>query len=269
MIGGFNKKGISAVVATVLIILITVAAVTIVWTAIIPLISNKIQEETLCQSAVSSVSIGDVCIGAEKKVEMGSYSLNQKANRDAGVTEIYKGASTDSYSVRYLNNTNITLNGVSAVVEILKGTSKSYSSGQKVTYLNDATVEYLSPTSVELQWIEQRMHLQIKRQVGDFELSDIQLFLKIGDKSTDGIYFLKDLPEEVKPSDIPSENQEREVKFKIPGGLGLIKSGGKIISLIEEISIAPVVKIGNTQKTCEISSKKEILVCSSAYSALL
>ena len=36
-----NKKGISAIVATVLIILITVAAVTIIWAAIIPMIPGK------------------------------------------------------------------------------------------------------------------------------------------------------------------------------------------------------------------------------------
>ena len=37
-----NKRGISAIVATVLIILITVAAVTIIWVAIIPMINNMI-----------------------------------------------------------------------------------------------------------------------------------------------------------------------------------------------------------------------------------
>lgn len=37
----FNKGGISAIVATVLIILITVAAITIIWVAIIPMIQNS------------------------------------------------------------------------------------------------------------------------------------------------------------------------------------------------------------------------------------
>lgn len=37
---GTRKKGISAIIATVLIILVTVAAVTIIWTQIIPMISN-------------------------------------------------------------------------------------------------------------------------------------------------------------------------------------------------------------------------------------
>jgi flagellin-like protein len=52
-----NKKGISAIVATVLIILITVAAVTIIWAAIIPMISNQLDKGTLCLDAVSQVII--------------------------------------------------------------------------------------------------------------------------------------------------------------------------------------------------------------------
>ena len=52
-----NNRGISAVVATVLIILITVAAVTIIWAAIIPMIKNNL-DTTVCLDAVSQVSIG-------------------------------------------------------------------------------------------------------------------------------------------------------------------------------------------------------------------
>ena len=46
-----NKKGISAIVATVLIILITVAAVTIIWTAIIPMITNMLESVPGCLDA--------------------------------------------------------------------------------------------------------------------------------------------------------------------------------------------------------------------------
>jgi flagellin-like protein len=53
-----NKKGISAVVATVLIILITVAAVTIIWAAVIPMIKDQTTGGTVCLDAVSQVSIG-------------------------------------------------------------------------------------------------------------------------------------------------------------------------------------------------------------------
>jgi len=58
--GYFNvmkKKGISAVVATVLIILITVAAVTIIWASIIPMITDKLESSTVCLDAVSQIQL--------------------------------------------------------------------------------------------------------------------------------------------------------------------------------------------------------------------
>ena len=62
-----NKRGISAIVATVLIILITVAAVTIIWAAIIPLVSNQLEKGSACLDATSQLTIVDqgfTCGGA-------------------------------------------------------------------------------------------------------------------------------------------------------------------------------------------------------------
>lgn len=53
-----NKKGISAVVATVLIILITVAAVTIIWAAVIPMIKDNLTSSDECLTAQAQVSLG-------------------------------------------------------------------------------------------------------------------------------------------------------------------------------------------------------------------
>ena len=54
---GMNKRGISAIVATVLIILITVAAVTIIWAAIIPMISDQLGRAQECTSALSQLTV--------------------------------------------------------------------------------------------------------------------------------------------------------------------------------------------------------------------
>ena len=73
-----NKKGISAIVATVLIILITVAAVTIIWAAIIPMISNQLDKGTLCLDAVSQVVIenqGYTCYNANDGSGNGNASI--------------------------------------------------------------------------------------------------------------------------------------------------------------------------------------------------
>ena len=52
-----NKKGISAIVATVLIILITVAAVTIIWAAIIPMITENIGGATECVTPSAALTV--------------------------------------------------------------------------------------------------------------------------------------------------------------------------------------------------------------------
>ena len=63
-----EKRGISAIVATVLIILITVAAVTIIWVAIIPMISDKFAFSDL-EGRVSIVTSGGYTVyDADKKV---------------------------------------------------------------------------------------------------------------------------------------------------------------------------------------------------------
>lgn len=65
-----TKKGISAVVATVLMILITVAAVTIIWAAIIPMINNQLDKGKACFDAISQVSLPDQgysCVSSDGK----------------------------------------------------------------------------------------------------------------------------------------------------------------------------------------------------------
>jgi len=69
-----NKKGISAIVATVLIILITVAAVTIIWAAIIPMIQDQIGGSQECLAASSAVLVDPEysCVNAESITENGA-----------------------------------------------------------------------------------------------------------------------------------------------------------------------------------------------------
>jgi cytochrome c biogenesis factor len=64
-----DKRGISAVVATVLIILITVAAVTIIWAAVIPLVSKQIDRGTVCLDAVSQLRVVEEGYTCYKKVQ--------------------------------------------------------------------------------------------------------------------------------------------------------------------------------------------------------
>ena len=92
-----NKNGISAVVATVLIILITVAAVTIIWAAIIPMVKTNLDEATFCSSALTSLNIvsgGYTCFDKPGKVvkvqvehgakEIGLIGIQVLISDDAG-----------------------------------------------------------------------------------------------------------------------------------------------------------------------------------------
>ena len=56
---GIQKRGISAIVATVLIILITVAAVTILWAAVIPLVRDNLESGTVCLDASTGLTLSD------------------------------------------------------------------------------------------------------------------------------------------------------------------------------------------------------------------
>ncbi len=77
---GIHKRGISAVVATVLIILITVAAVTIIWAAIIPMINDQLSKGTICLDAVSQLTVEDkgyTCIdGNDLNLQIGHGSTD-------------------------------------------------------------------------------------------------------------------------------------------------------------------------------------------------
>jgi len=97
-----NKKGISAVVATVLIILITIAAVTIIWAAIIPMINDQLARGTVCLDATSALSIqnkGYTCnnpgIDVDVQVAYGSQNVDLAGiqilvSDDLGDTTAYK-----------------------------------------------------------------------------------------------------------------------------------------------------------------------------------
>lgn len=97
-----DKKGISAIVATVMIILITVAAVAIVWTAVVPMIQNQLEAGTICLDAsqLTLANKGYTCIensGGDVSIQV------QRGAKDFDLTDIQvlvsAGGSTNSYSV--------------------------------------------------------------------------------------------------------------------------------------------------------------------------
>ena len=90
-----NKKAVSAVVATVLIILITVAAVTIIWTAVIPMIRKTTQGGTLCFDAQAGVSLssqgGYTCVYNDTLTTWAVKFQISRGNEDFTLSDIKVG----------------------------------------------------------------------------------------------------------------------------------------------------------------------------------
>ena len=67
-----NKKAISPVVATILMVLITIAAVTIIWAAIIPMVRDKITTGTACLDVSTDLIIDKdyTCIKSDNNISV-------------------------------------------------------------------------------------------------------------------------------------------------------------------------------------------------------
>lgn len=113
-----NKRGISAIVATVLIILITVAAVTIIWAAIIPLVSNQLERGTVCLDATSQVTLPDK--GYSCTNDTGSWVQVKLGSKDVNIGDfqlvLSKGGSSSTYEV--ISSTVVTLTNGSGVSSV-------------------------------------------------------------------------------------------------------------------------------------------------------
>ena len=156
-----NKKAISAVVATVLIILITVAAVTIIWAAIIPMINNQISGGTQCLDAVSQLQL----------VTDQGYTCKNAAN----------------------------------------------------------------------------ISLQVKMGAGDVDLTDIQILVSAGGDTTSSKF-----SDGVLSGSLPDKNGQSVIVIDTTG----------IMGTVSEVSIAPIVAVGNTQETCDVSATATLSDCS-------
>jgi flagellin-like protein len=169
-----NKKGISAIVATVLIILITVAAVTIIWAAIIPMINNQLDKGTVCLDAVSQLTLVD-----------------------AGYTckNIGTGAAMGNISI------------------------------------------------------------QLKHGAKDFALGDVQVLVSAGG-DTQSKKLVADMG--IPATSLPGSNEEKVFLVLTSGNF---TGNAANASKIDKIEIAPIVKVGNTQETCDVSSSKVLLKC--------
>jgi len=160
----FNKRGVSAVVATVLIIMITVAAVGIVWAVIIPLVRDNIGVGDLCKQVDVSIesSQGYTCLDSEKgimlvQVKKGVQEANVSGLKfllsSMGSSVIYSKQTVlqkDSYNLYYLNASGYpSLEEVTLIPTIKTGSSVKECSSVSVQELRNCTAGAVGELSVD------------------------------------------------------------------------------------------------------------------------
>jgi len=138
-----NKKAVSAIVATVLLVLITIAAVGIIWGAIMPMIRGNIEKSQKCfDVGIELRSGGNTCFYPyEDKLEL----QVSKGEKDVELSDIQiqVGFEGTSKSFRASN---------SSIVIINNGTMPGLNEEVKYTIntsaLNIAGVDYASVAAV-------------------------------------------------------------------------------------------------------------------------
>ncbi|MEM2956549.1 MAG: hypothetical protein QW041_03200 [Candidatus Pacearchaeota archaeon] len=92
-----NKKAISALIETVLLILVVIAAAGIVFYAVIPMISGPVEKARVCQDLIeiTSVTPNDITIMQTKEANIDNITINafdasgkvgtKSANKPVGV----------------------------------------------------------------------------------------------------------------------------------------------------------------------------------------
>ena len=134
-----NKKAVSAVVATVLIIMITVAAVGIIWAAIIPMVQNSLNKGTICNDALSDITLiaekGYTCIKATTVCPTGFSSVTN-------TTHCNNGTSVGSANATKVAAGNISLQikkGPNAKVELVAVDALIFVGGDSFAYRINGT----------------------------------------------------------------------------------------------------------------------------------
>ena len=103
-----KKQGVSAVIATVLVILITVASVTIVWSAVIPMVRNNLELSRMCLDA--QVTIDSASGYSVFDASNGLSSVQVKKSGDAEISGIEFIFDVDGNSKNFVKAANLRAN---------------------------------------------------------------------------------------------------------------------------------------------------------------
>ena len=115
----YNKRGLSAIVATVLIILLVIAGVTLVWTPVRKLITDQ-SEELEASCLLTNPQITKACTRAGN-LEI-TISTGAEGIIDGGVQVIF-GDTASALTGSAINTTSIGINTVQMILVAAPGTT--------------------------------------------------------------------------------------------------------------------------------------------------
>ncbi len=128
MLRGLNKVGVSAVVATVLIVMITVAAVGLLWAVVAPFLKNSVADRANCVDAEMSIEVDYAskytCVSPLNGTSVRISRGGDDSARWVGIQIVYTLSTGDSTKVVYpfppgINSDKVTVvSNLTDVVEI-------------------------------------------------------------------------------------------------------------------------------------------------------
>ncbi len=114
----YNKRGLSAIVATVLIILLVIAGVTLVWNPVRKLVTNQ-KMETNC--VLANPQIVKACMSGTTL----QITISNGAEGEIDGTQIIYGNDVNSLTNTAINNTIIGINQAKTITVVGAGASTS------------------------------------------------------------------------------------------------------------------------------------------------
>ncbi|MBT3642441.1 hypothetical protein HN604_01095 [archaeon] len=161
-----NKKAVSQIIATVLVIMVTVSARVIVWAAVSPIIRDKLEVSAECRAANSAISIKNFCVIEENPTGIPgkeTYFLFVKVSRNSEeinlvdldfVLENDKGISNSLSFVEYIAGTELEpgsiedLPGTNQGITIKRSFPSMGVADKKYSYLSIAPIIRISKEDV-------------------------------------------------------------------------------------------------------------------------
>ena len=110
----YNKKGLSAIVATVLIILLVIAGVTLVWTPVRKLITSQ-SEELEASCLLANPIITKACLDGANNLEI---TISNGAEGVIDGTQIIFGDNADELTSTATDGTSLGINSVQTITTL-------------------------------------------------------------------------------------------------------------------------------------------------------